>query len=536
MMLPLDIEMRIPKAVEASSKTAWWMWTWHPLLFAIFPILSLFNVNIAEVPPGDVVRPLLIALVAGGVFWGLLALVLRNVYKAALFSTLTLLLFFCYGNLRGLLRQSASPLVADCGRDDVFLLRPLLGILLLSFILILSTRRNLRGWTGPLNAAGAFLVLWPLFGIGKTLVPPLFQSPTVGAAAVQAAIPPEQLPNIYYIILDAYAREDTLQRVFNYNNRPFLSHLEREGFYVADKSRTNYCTTKVSLISSLNMNYLDTLLPGYRKLPSEPQDLIWDNAVVHELRRYGYSIVSFNSESRLYPQYPNRFVSFSESGTWTLTEFEWLLVSLTPLDALPQPEQNCITNPYELHRRKVAYQLEQLGEPLRESGPTFVFAHILCPHPPFVLQNKVGEDPDRDYNAEDGSNYLVHGGTREEYLAGYPAQLDRLNVLLTKSVDRILKGSRRPTVIILQSDHGSGVSTRWNRPEQSDYRERLSNLCAIYTPDGPIPELYPEITPVNIFRTLFNHYLHTDYPRLPDKSYFCKGSTMKVYEVTAKVK
>jgi len=527
-------------ALEARSKTAWWLWTWHPLLFAIFPVLTLFNVNIAEVPPGDVVRPLLIMLATTVVLWGLLALVLRNVHKAALFSTLLLLLFFLYGNIRGLLQRSASPLLADCGRDDVFLLRPLLGMLLLVFILILGTKRNLRGWTGPLNAASAFLVLWPLLGIGKTLIPRLFQQPPApppGSAAAKAAIPPKQLPNIYYVILDAYAREDTLQRVFDYNNRPFLSHLEQKGFYVADQSRTNYCTTEVSLISALNMNYLDTLVPAHRRSDTAPRALIGENAVVRELRQYGYSIVTIDSESGLSIRDPNRFISFPEAGAWVVTDFEWLLVSLTPLDALPRPEQESERNPYELHRRKIAFQVEQLGEPLHESGPTFVYAHILCPHPPFVLHKTAGEDPDRPYDVKDGSYYQMEGGTLEEYLTEYPAQVKRLNALLTKSIDRILKESRRPTIIILQSDHGSGAYTSWEQPAHTDMKERASNLCAIYTPGGTIPELYPGITPVNIFRTLFNHYLHTDYPRLPDKSYFCTpGDPLKVNEVTAKVK
>ncbi|MHB9107909.1 MAG: sulfatase-like hydrolase/transferase [Armatimonadota bacterium] len=525
-------------ATDAIAKTAWWAWTWHPLLFAVFPILTLFNVNIAEVAPGEVMRPLLLMLAAAAAFWGVLALLLRNAHKAALFATLTLLFFFLYGNIRGLLRHSASPLLADCGRDDAFLLRPLLGILLLAFILILRTKHSLRGWTGPLNAAGAFLVIWPLLGIGKTLIPRLFQSHAVPAPAAAAkAIPQEELPNIYYVILDGYAREDTLQRVFSYNNRPFLSHLEQQGFYVAGKSRTNYCTTEVSLVSSLNMNYLDKLISPRYRATIAPRPLIGYNAVVRELRQYGYTIVSIESESGLALQDPDRLISFPEAGAWVVTDFEWLLVSLTPLDALPRPEQNGVTNPYELHRRKIAFQVEQLGEPLHESGPTFVYAHILCPHPPFVLHKKAGEDPDRAYDVKDGSYYQAEGGTLEEYLTGYPAQLNRLNTLLTESVDRILKESRRPTVIILQSDHGSGAYTVWEQPQSSDYRERAANLCAIYTPGGPIPGLYPGITPVNIFRTLFNHYLHTDYPRLPDKTYFCTpGDPLKVNEITAKVK
>ena len=517
-----NLETRTPIASDASAKTAWWTWAWHPLLFAVFPVLSLFNVNLAEVPAGEVVRPLLVMLAAAGLLWGLLALVLRNAHKAALFSTLTLLLFFLYGNLRGLLRQSASPLLADCGRDDAFLLRPLVGLLLLAFILLLGTKRDLRGWTGPLNAAGAFLVLWPLFGIGKTVVP-LFFKPAPAAATVTAktAIPPEQLPDIYYIILDAYAREDTLQRVFHYYNRPFLAHLEEQGFYVARESRANYCQTHMSLPSSLNMAYLDTLVPardaeGRRAQLAARFD---DNAVMRELRGQGYRIVALPFEASLNLPSADLRTPFPEEDAAAVTEFEVMLLSLTPLKLPSSLAQEQTLNPYELHRRRIKFQLEQLPAAADGPGPTFVFAHILCPHPPFVLHRKVGEDPDLTHYTQDGGFYGVGGGTLEEYLSEYPVQLDCLNRMVTKSVDRLLKHARRPTVIILQSDHGSGAYTDWRHPERIDVRERAFNLCAIYTPDGPLPDLYPGITPVNIFRVLFNHYLHTDYPRLPDRSY-----------------
>ena len=518
-------------ASEATSGKARREWIWYPLLFAAFPVLTLFNGNLTEVAPGEVIRPLLVMLIAAAALWGLLALLLRNARKAALCCTFTLLLFFLYGIIRGLLLGSASPAMADFGREHAFLLRPWLVVLLLGFVLILRTRRDLRAWTGPLNAAGAFLVLWPLFGIGRTLVPRLFQpapAPPVPAAAAPATagkgtIPAEELPNIYYIILDGYAREDTLKRVFNYNNRPFLSRLERQGFYVAAESRANYSTTHMALPSALNMAYLDTLISPQKTESKKFEQLLAvfnDNAVTRELRGQGYRIVALTSETNLTLRSADRVIPFPKAETAGATDFELMLLSLTPLEPLSGLKQDKETNPYELHRRRIVFQLEQLPRAAGGSGPTFVFAHILCPHAPFVLQHKIGEYPRRTYDIRDGSYFITNGGTREEYLAEYPAQVECLNAMLAKTVDRLLKKSRRPTVIILQGDHGSGAYTDWEQPARTDFEERLSILCAIHTPGGPLPGLYPGITPVNIFRTLFNHYLKTDYPLLPDKSYF----------------
>jgi len=237
----------------------------------------------------------------------------------------------------------------------------------------------------------------------------------------------------------------------------------------------------------------------------------------------------------------DRFIEFPVEEAPARTAFEDLLISLTPLSALTDTEQavpeKSRTNPYERHRRRIDFQLTNLPRVAGGSAPTFIFAHILCPHPPFVLGNSLEEDPHRPYDFRDGSFYEAGGGSLEEYLTGYPRQVDRLNDRLTELVDSLLKKARRPTVIILQSDHGSGAYTDCLRGKQTDFSERMSNLCAIYTPGGPIPELYDGITPVNIFRILFNHYLHTDYPRLPDKSYFSTTTQPNHFiDVTEKVK
>ena len=54
-------------------------------------------------------------------------------------------------------------------------------------------------------------------------------------------------PDIYFIILDAYAREDILREIYNFDNSEFLDFMEDSGFYVAAKSISNYGQTGLSL-------------------------------------------------------------------------------------------------------------------------------------------------------------------------------------------------------------------------------------------------------------------------------------------------
>jgi hypothetical protein len=87
-------------------------------------------------------------------------------------------------------------------------------------------------------------------------------------------------------------------------------------------------------------------------------------------------------------------------------------------------------------------------------------------------------------------------------------------------LDRILAKASRPTIIILQSDHGPGSLLDWQVPENNYFKERMSILNAYYLPDHDFTGLYESISPVNTFRVIFREYFGADYETLPDESYF----------------
>src|SRR5690606_9774336 len=64
------------------------------------------------------------------------------------------------------------------------------------------------------------------------------------------------VPDIYYVIMDGYARSDTLKRDYGYDNSQFEGFLKEKGFHVIEDSRSNYRWTFLSLASSLNMEHL----------------------------------------------------------------------------------------------------------------------------------------------------------------------------------------------------------------------------------------------------------------------------------------
>jgi hypothetical protein len=108
--------------------------------------------------------------------------------------------------------------------------------------------------------------------------------------------------------------------------------------------------------------------------------------------------------------------------------------------------------------------------------------------------------------------------TTEERDRKYVAQLKYIDNKALKAIDAILANSKKPPVIILQSDHG----VRWkfgSEGEINDYRTHFGILNAYHFPDGDYSQLYESISPVNSFRVVLNRYFGANIKLLEDRSY-----------------
>jgi hypothetical protein len=145
-----------------------------------------------------------------------------------------------------------------------------------------------------------------------------------------------------------------------------------------------------------------------------------------------------------------------------------------------------------------------------------VFAHLVIPHQPFVFGPN-GEPfviPEKVHN---GTTYY----TNSDYKLGYTNQVTFISDHIVQVVQSILESSAVPPIIILQGDHG---------PSHFDVPTRMEILNAYYFPDHE-SALYPEITPVNSFRLLFNNYFNTDFDVLEDVSYYSQYPNAYQFEV-----
>jgi hypothetical protein len=241
------------------------------------------------------------------------------------------------------------------------------------------------------------------------------------------------------------------------------------------------------------------------------QNLIANNRTVAQLRSLGYRFVTFSSG---YPYTEIKTADLYLGPTSQINSFSSTLINLTPIYPFILNQQ------YDLARERILYAFDHLGDPAISSQPSFVFAHILSPHPPFIFDDK-GQptNPPRVFTNNDGSDFF-QVGTRQEYLQGYRNQVIFTTTRIRQTIQEILQNSPQPPIIIIQGDHGSGLNLDQHSLAKTDVPDRFSNLNAIYMPGMNSNLLYPDISSVNTFRVIFNNYFGTDYKLLDDRSYY----------------
>jgi hypothetical protein len=492
-------------------------WIWHPFLFAIYPVLALLANNLGESRLSSGLRVLLLALVGASVLLVSLRLILRDWCKAAVVTTFTLVLFFSYGHVYNFLEVNSI-----LGRHRFLL--PVFGLLLILGIWwVLKKMRNANQVTELLNLVALVALVFPVIQIISFQIQSA-QSWGDGIAD-QNNVPGSaqnlkagSLPDVYYIVLDAYARGDTLQEFYGYDNSKFLSQLEELGFYVADCSQSNYAKTRLSLASTLNMDYLESFdsiagdLQRGRESRVRMGQLIRRNLVRKTFESMGYTTVAFET-GYLWSEWdradiylsPTSGSTFGEMQLFShVNEFEALLFETTAGLALMDAESifskylspAVVASPLKAHYDRLLYTLDTLDNAASITGPKFVFVHLVSPHGPYVFT------PTGEFYTGD-----------EESETGYLDQVTYLNARLIPMFEHIIRESETPPLIILQADHG-GHGT------QFDPDHRMNILNAYYLPQGGDRYLYESISPVNSFRLVLSYYFGYDYELLEDVSYY----------------
>lgn len=504
---------------------------YFPITLSMYPVLSLLATNIAQADLVDALRAFIVSILIACVVYALMDIWLRDALRAAILSTFLLLLFFSYGHVYALV-EDFTIFSFNVGRHRFLILIWLIAAYLV-VRWVRNPQRSFDQMGRALNVTSIILVAIPVVQIlvfQFRSVEPITAKPSseksgseVDAAETQLieTVEPEALPDVYYIILDMYTRQDVLSSKLGFDNSEFIERLEDLGFYVASCGNSNYTSTVLSLGATLNLDYFQDLVGKIDDKATSPYrygELVKENRVVEIFRRLGYSIISFESgfsptewEDATYytPLGKNRMLGgmnpfevmfFKTTMGLFLFEFD---------DALPAAFQAYYDSAYIQHRDRILMELDGIANASEIAGPRFVFAHILAPHNPFVF------GPDGEFirrHTPFTLNMDTESDNWDEFAPGYIGQVRYLNTRVEAIVARILNESKFPAVIIIQGDHGIPTI----KPD--DYKSAIFN--AIYLPDAGRESLYPSISSVNTFRLVLDAYFGTDYGLLEDVSYY----------------
>ena len=480
----------------------------HPLLFAAYPIVFLYARNVDAVRVATTLRPLAFVFLGAATLFYVLKFFLRDNQRAALLCSMALLLFFSYGHLYHAMH----------GTVRHRLLLPAIALLWMgAFIAAAKTSAEADTLTRAANVFALVLIAFPFAEIaipnaeGGSGELSAAMSLEDEQAARNAPGPGSGTPrDIYYIILDSYVGPTAMKDVYNFDNGAFLNFLSQQGFYVADRSTSNYSHTLVSIPSSLSFDYVDTLADsmGDDSTNRAPlKALIADSRIVNQLKQRGYEFVAFGSGSETTEHYSNADVVLRPPRD--VSEFERTLIYGTMFPTVQDflvrynvldPGTLGLWN-FDEWRARIRFTIEGLGNLAPSDTPRFIFAHILDPHPPFVFNR-------------DGGRTI-----KPDPFEAYVDEVMFLNDQLRGMLTAILSKPGPAPIIILQADHGF-VPPDAPLPEDTVLRGRFEILNAYYLPDGAASFLYDSISPVNTFRVILNHYFGMDYELRPDRSFY----------------
>jgi hypothetical protein len=486
----------------------------HPIAIAAFPVLFLFAENAdQQVTLAPLWGPLGASLLGAVAVLLISAAVLRDWLRGALLATLLLALFFSFGHAWNLVDPYLD------GRR--YLAAAYLVVAVAGTWLIWRGGRWTRRATTFLNVAAILLVAFNTIRIGDFALTSTSADAGPAPTPAVAVEQPTHRPDIYYIMLDRYANAETLRELYDFDNEPFLAALEERGFSIARDAWANYWKTAFSVTSSLSMDYLEpdrydlTEPPSFGPIHAALRDHL---PVPVTLKALGYEYVHLGNYWEPTATNVDADISLRYQEASEFSSALRATTALMLLSPLGEPDNDPETIEFaDLARDTTLFAFDRLEESVERPGPTFVFAHILVPHPPYV------------FNA-DGSMPTAEERRSRPETEEYVEQLLWTNARVLAAIDHLLDvPAGEEPIILLQADEGpwpvafsrNQRNFQWLDAAPAQIQQKFGILNAFHLPgvDAAEAGVTDRTSPVNEFRIVFNSYFGSDLPLLPDVTY-----------------
>jgi len=493
----------------------------HPFLFAIFPIISTYSINMQELLPHHLIQPIIIISVFTIIMFFIARLVFKNWAKAGVIVSLIIGLMFSYGHLY--LQIAGFELGGIIiGRHIILIIPYIIAFFAIGFY-VFRTKNNFKNITKILNVIGITLILVSVInistyaiennGLGIVILEDEKIKDKIGTGIniqdekrISLVGNLEYYPDVYFILLDGYGGTTSLKNDLGFDNSNFIKLLEEKGFFVVPNSHSNYPQTFLSIPSTMNMkylNYLGDILGSESKDQLTTMNMMKNSLVIEIFKSKGYKTITFPNNS-----FDEIKVDYKECESTDLLESNKLMTILNKINIF---EYFLTILQLEHTRNNQECFFTELSEVHKKfEEPVFVFGHILLPHPP----NAFGPNGERVMPRI----YYNEWGTEEDEKR-YLDTLQYANLRIEGFLEKVLKENERESIIIIASDHGTDFGFDWKNPSDEMLKQRFSNLNAYYFPKGK-DLLYDNITPVNSFRIMFNSNFDGNFELLDDRSYW----------------
>ena len=492
----------------------------HPFLFAATSVFLLYASNLDELYFSDMATVLAVALGAALLLFLAFGAVLRSFGpKAAILASAVVVAGLYYLEIVGGANWHLGFDLSPVGALPI-----ILAILAIIVVAVSWSRIDFMPANAALNGIALVMFIFPTwviashewksgggaFGVG------IHGTAHAAADASMVADPAKATtaPDIYYFIFDRYGSQSTLSKYYDFDNADLIDFLKAKGFYVASDSHANYLKTAHSLASTFDMGYLDFLKEDQRSKIGDWHpiyDLIKDHRVGRFLRSNGYKFVQVGAWWG--PTHHNPFAD--ESYGFGFKDFDYWYLRKTVIPTVLGVVAPASTYASRLQWengqcQRVPRQIEKVKEIGERNERTFLFAHILVPHDPYVF-------------GPDGRCLSFEEAARRTQRDGYIEQVHYANSLIKDVVSTLLAKPGPKPIIIIQADEGPfperyrNSNRSWHEATVDELKIKMGILNAYYFPDGDYRDLDEHVSSVNTFRILFNKYFGTRLERLPDR-------------------
>jgi hypothetical protein len=487
----------------------------HPLLLAAYAVLFVYAANVGEVLPEQTIDPLLAAVAASAVVLLLCALLFRDLRRGALLASAIVIAFAFFGHLADQITVLAVP--------EPYQLIAWAAFVLIAALYALRARGSLPTVTAAANGFAFALVLMTLVTIlpaeSNRVVHASEGEPVSDTTLGLPTRNPDR--DIYFLIFDRYGSEWSLEHSFGVHS-DLTGFLEDSGFQVIPGARANYHSSDFSIATMLNLDYITDLV--HVDPPSTDRRPVRERLARHEVGRFmranGYRYIHLGAWWEPTRDSPIADEVLALGKTTELQSVLYEASVMPTIDGLLQLDRGD-THSRDQHRDQALFAFRQVERLAHTPGRKFVFAHILMPHPPYVL-------------AEDGRVVYAAEAKAKSEAQLLQAQLDYTDDRIRELVAALLAGpDESDPIIIITGDEGPYLCYEVDCVDGSARALgiRLGVLRAYYLPglDYTVP---PDDSGVNIFRMILREYFGLDLPDLPNRSYTWPDPDVDRYTLT----